>query len=176
MPCAGVSLEVRKPIKDNANLKMRPKSSNNECMCLLHSPPGTVFETPQVDCTTRATDFVALGNGNGETGGAKVLFFWVCQDRQEERECRNKECDRDTHCNREPEASCCRSDWCGVTRTPMRDTILIQSSPSPQTRLEVWVLVAMQCFCIEITVIVQLVGKYNIMCDPSDCQLSAKML
>src|SRR5258707_15027589 len=119
---------------------------------LLHSPLGTVFETPQVDCTARATNFVALGNGNGETGGARVFFFWVCQDGQEERECSNKECDRDTHCNREPEASRCRSDWCGVTCTPVRDTVLIRSSPT-QTRLKVRVLVAMQYFCNEVTVL-----------------------
>jgi hypothetical protein len=60
-------------------------------MCSPYTPLGAVPEKQQVDYTIRATNFVAPGDGNGETDGASVLSSWVCQDRQEERERGNKE-------------------------------------------------------------------------------------
>jgi len=47
-------------------------------MFLPYTPLSTGLEMLQVDHSIRATNFIAPGDGNGETDGASVIFSWVC--------------------------------------------------------------------------------------------------
>ena len=71
------------------------------------------------------TNFVALEKGNGKTGTrASALFSWVCQDRQE-RKSSNKECHRNAHRDREPDASLWQKQRSGVPVPPWATVILL---------------------------------------------------
>ena len=71
-------------------------------MCLPFTPLHIGLERLQVYDSILATNFVTPGDGNGETGGTSVMG---CRDRQDEGERGNKECNRNTHCDREPDVT-----------------------------------------------------------------------
>ena len=84
-------------------------------MCIPYTPLRIGLERLQVDYSILATNFIQPGDGNGETGGTSVIFAWGCRDGQDERERANNECNQNTHCDREPEASPLqrqRSEYC----------------------------------------------------------------